>query len=78
MASKAGVIGLTKSNAKELASRNINVNAVAPGFIATDMTGELKDKQKEAILSVVPIKRMGTPEDVAELLFFLPHLIQIT
>ena len=71
VASKAGVIGFTKATAKEFASRNINVNAVAPGFIATDMTGALNDKQKEAILSVVPIKRMGTPEDVARVVCFL-------
>ena len=61
VASKAGVIGLTKSNAKELASRNINVNAVAPGFIETDMTDKLNDQQKEAILSNIPIKRLGKP-----------------
>jgi len=71
VASKAGVIGFTKAAAKEFASRNINVNAVAPGFISTDMTGALNDKQKEAILSVVPIKRMGTPLDVARVVVFL-------
>lgn len=71
VASKAGVIGLTKSNAKELASRNITVNAVAPGFIETDMTGKLNDQQKEAILTVVPIKRLGKPEDVAKTVAFL-------
>lgn len=71
VASKAGVIGLTKSNAKELASRNINVNAVAPGFIETDMTDKLNDQQKEAILNDVPIKRLGKPEDVAKLVAFL-------
>ncbi|MHB8905502.1 MAG: 3-oxoacyl-[acyl-carrier-protein] reductase [Melioribacteraceae bacterium] len=71
VASKAGVIGLTKSNAKELASRNINVNAVAPGFIETDMTDKMNDQQKEAILSNVPIKRLGKPEDVAKTVLFL-------
>jgi len=71
VASKAGVIGFTKATAKEFASRNINVNAVAPGFISTEMTGALNDKQKEAILSVVPIKRMGTPEDIAGVVSFL-------
>ena len=71
VASKAGVIGFTKATAKEFASRNINVNAVAPGFISTEMTGALNDKQKEAILSVVPIKRMGTPEDIAGVVTFL-------
>jgi 3-oxoacyl-[acyl-carrier protein] reductase len=71
VASKAGVIGFTKATAKEFAGRNINVNAVAPGFIDTDMTGALNDKQKEAILSVVPLKRMGTPEDIARVVIFL-------
>ncbi len=71
VASKAGVIGFTKSNAKELASRNINVNAVAPGFISTDMTEKLNDQQREAILSNVPLKRLGLPEDVAKTVLFL-------
>lgn len=71
VASKSGVIGFTKSNAKELASRNINVNAVAPGFIETDMTDKLNDQQKEAILNNVPIKRLGKPEDVAKVVAFL-------
>ena len=71
VASKAGVIGLTKSNAKELASRNINVNAVAPGFIETDMTDKLNDQQKETILTNVPLKRLGKPEDVAKTVLFL-------
>jgi 3-oxoacyl-[acyl-carrier protein] reductase len=70
-ASKAGVIGLTKSMAKELAGRNITVNAVAPGFIETDMTKKLNDKQREALLKNVPMKRMGTPEDVARVVAFL-------
>src|SRR5699024_284759 len=64
-AAKAGVIGLTKSTAKELASRNILVNAVAPGFIATDMTDTLTDEQKEGMLSLIPLERLGEPEDVA-------------
>jgi len=71
VAAKAGVIGLTKSNAKELASRNINVNAIAPGFIETDMTSKLNDQQKDAILVNVPLKKMGKPEDVAKLVSFL-------
>ena len=71
VASKAGVIGLTKSNAKELASRNINVNCIAPGFIETDMTGKLTDQQKEVILNNIPIKRLGKPEDVAKAVLFL-------
>jgi 3-oxoacyl-[acyl-carrier protein] reductase len=70
-ASKAGVIGLTKSNAKELASRNINVNCIAPGFIETDMTGKLTEQQKEVILNNVPLKRLGQPEDVAKAVLFL-------
>lgn len=71
VAAKAGVIGVTKSNAKELASRNINVNAVAPGYIATDMTSKLNDKQKEAMLANIPIKREGKPEEVAKVVSFL-------
>jgi 3-oxoacyl-[acyl-carrier protein] reductase len=71
VASKAGVIGFTKSAAKELSSRNILVNAVAPGYISTDMTGQLNEKQKEAILSMVPLKRIGLPEDVAKVVSFL-------
>ena len=70
-ASKAGVIGLTKSIAKELASRNITANAVAPGYIATDMTAEIPEKEREAILAGIPAKRIGTPEDVAEAVAFL-------
>ena len=70
-ASKAGIIGFSKSAAKELASRNILVNVIAPGFIETDMTDVLDDRQKEAILSGVPLKRCGRPEDVANLAAFL-------
>ncbi|MEN8192581.1 MAG: 3-oxoacyl-[acyl-carrier-protein] reductase [Bacteroidota bacterium] len=70
-ASKAGVIGFTKSAAKELASRNVNVNAIAPGFIETDMTAKLNDQQKEALLVNVPLKRMGQPEDIARVVAFL-------
>ena len=71
VASKAGIIGLTKSLAQELASRNITVNAVAPGFIATPMTDSLNDKQKEAILARVPAGRLGTPEDIAASVVYL-------
>ncbi|MCX6136926.1 MAG: 3-oxoacyl-[acyl-carrier-protein] reductase [Ignavibacteriales bacterium] len=71
VASKAGVIGLTKSMAKELASRNIQVNAVAPGFVNTDMTEKLNEKQKEAILSLIPLKRMAKPEEIASVVRFL-------
>lgn len=70
-ASKAGIIGLTKSAAKELASRGINVNAIAPGFIQTDMTDVLSDKVKEKMMEVIPLKRIGLPSDVANLALFL-------
>jgi 3-oxoacyl-[acyl-carrier protein] reductase len=71
VASKAGVIGLTKSLAQELAARSVTVNAVAPGFIATPMTDVLNDKQKEAILGRVPAAKLGTPEDVAAAVLYL-------
>lgn len=71
VAAKAGVIGLTKTTAKELASRNILVNAVAPGFISTDMTDELTEEQKEAMLAMIPLARLGDPEDVAKVVRFL-------
>ncbi|MCK8601921.1 3-oxoacyl-[acyl-carrier-protein] reductase [Desulfoferrobacter suflitae] len=64
-AAKAGIIGLTRSLARELISRNITVNAVAPGFIETDMTAALTDKAKESLLAQIPAARLGTPEDVA-------------
>ncbi|MDK0916492.1 3-oxoacyl-[acyl-carrier-protein] reductase [Clostridium perfringens] len=70
-ASKAGVIGLTKSLAKELGSRGITVNAVAPGFINTDMTASLSEKVKEEASKNIPLKRLGDPEDVANLVGFL-------
>lgn len=71
VASKAGVIGMTKSVAKELASRNIQANCIAPGFIETDMTGKLNEKQKEAIFSVIPQKRMAKPDEIASVVCFL-------
>jgi 3-oxoacyl-[acyl-carrier protein] reductase len=71
VAAKAGVIGLTKSTAKELASRGITVNAIAPGFIQTDMTAVLDEELKKQMLSVIPLGRFGTAQDVAELVKFL-------
>lgn len=68
---KAGMIGLTKSIAKELGGRGVTVNAVAPGFIETDMTAVLSDKVKETALSGIPLKRMGQPEEIAKLTAFL-------
>ena len=70
-ASKAGLIGFTKSLAKEVASRGVRVNAVAPGFIDTEMTRRLSDKAKEAMLGQVPMGRPGTPEEVAKVVLFL-------
>ena len=70
-ASKAGVIGITKTLAKELASRNIQVNAIAPGFVETGMTKKLTEKQREALLSAVPMKRTAEPEEIAAVAVFL-------
>jgi 3-oxoacyl-[acyl-carrier protein] reductase len=70
-ASKAGLIGLTKALAQEMASRNITVNAVAPGYVATDMTKDLPEEVKQKILSSVPLARMGKPEDIAAAVKFL-------
>ena len=70
-ASKAGVIGLTKSAARELASRKITVNAIAPGFIETDMTKDLPDKVKEESIAKIPLGYYGKPEDVAGAVSFL-------
>ena len=70
-ASKAGIIGLTKSMAKELGTRNITVNAVAPGYISTDMTNKLNADLKEKMISFIPLGRLGTPNDVANLVCFL-------
>jgi 3-oxoacyl-[acyl-carrier protein] reductase len=71
VASKAGLIGLTKSLAQEVGSRNITVNAVAPGFIETDMTHDLRDELKQKLLGETPLKRMGTPLDIASAIKFL-------
>ncbi|MGB0991145.1 MAG: 3-oxoacyl-[acyl-carrier-protein] reductase [Akkermansiaceae bacterium] len=70
-ASKAGLIGFTKSVARELAGRKVTCNAIAPGFIATDMTDELNDAQKEAIVGNIPLKEMGDVSDIASLTLFL-------
>lgn len=70
-ASKAGVIGLTKSVARELAARDITVNAVAPGYIDTDMTQAMTETAREATLAQIPLKRVGTPRDIAETVAFL-------
>ena len=70
-ASKAGVVGFTKSVAKEVASRTITVNAVAPGFIDTEMTAAMNDKAREALVSAIPMGRTGQPQDVAGAVVFL-------
>ena len=70
-ASKAGLIGLTKSLAKETGSRGVRVNAIAPGFIQTDMTGALPEDLQKAMIDSVPLKRAGVPEDIANVAVFL-------
>lgn len=70
-ASKAGIIGLTKSAARELASRGINVNAIAPGFIATDMTEAMPENVKNSLTETIPLKRIGRPEEIADTAVFL-------
>jgi len=70
-ASKAGILGLTKSTAQELSSRGIRVNAIAPGYIETEMTEKLNDKQKEELTARIPLGRIGSPEDVAGMALFL-------
>jgi 3-oxoacyl-[acyl-carrier protein] reductase len=70
-ATKAGILGFTKSLAREIGSRNITVNAVAPGFIDTDMTRELAEEQRDALVSQIPLSRLGDPEDIASAVAFL-------
>ena len=70
-ASKAGLIGFTKSLAQEIAPRGVTVNCVAPGFIASAMTDKLNDKQKDAIMGAIPMKKMGTSEDIAHAVAYL-------
>jgi len=70
-AAKAGMVGFTKSMAKEVGSRNITVNTVAPGFIDTDMTRELPDQHKEVLLASIPLRRLGAPEEIAHAVSFL-------
>jgi 3-oxoacyl-[acyl-carrier protein] reductase len=70
-AAKAGLIGMTKSAAKELAGRNVTVNAVAPGFIETDMTAKLTDEIRAAYIEAIPLRRLGSPQDIADAVAFL-------
>ena len=70
-ASKAGIMGFTKSIAREVAGRGITVNAVAPGYIKTDMTESLPEKVRDAFLEQIPLKRIGEPKDVAEAVYWL-------
>ena len=70
-ASKAGIIGFTKSVAKEVASRGVTANVIAPGFITTDMTAQLSEADRERMLELIPLSRLGIPEDIAEATFFL-------
>lgn len=71
VAAKAGVIGLTKSSARELASRNITVNCIAPGFIETDMTEQLSEELRQSMLAGIPLARLGSPEEIAKVALFL-------
>jgi 3-oxoacyl-[acyl-carrier protein] reductase len=70
-AAKAGVAGMTRSLARELGSRNITVNCIAPGFIATDMTADLPEAQRAALLSQIPLGRLGSPDEIAHAVAFL-------
>jgi 3-oxoacyl-[acyl-carrier protein] reductase len=77
-ASKAGMIGLSKSLAQEIATRNVTVNCVAPGFIESAMTDKLNDKQKEAIMAAIPMRKMGTSDDIAAAVVFLRPMVPVT
>ena len=70
-ASKAGIIGLSKATAKELASRNITVNTIAPGYISTEMSDAIEEKTKENLLNQIPLGRIGSPEDIANMTLYL-------
>jgi 3-oxoacyl-[acyl-carrier protein] reductase len=70
-AAKAGVEGFSRAMAREVASRNVTVNSIAPGFIATDMTDALGEDQKDTLRTQIPLQRLGTPEDIAQLVGFL-------
>jgi len=70
-AAKAGIMGFTKSLAREIGSKNVTVNTVAPGFIDTDMTKSLPEAQREALIQQIPLKRLGAPEDIAKMVTFL-------
>ena len=70
-ASKAGIIGLSKATAKELASRNITVNTIAPGYISTEMSDAIEEKTKENLLNQIPLGRIGSPEDIANMALYL-------
>ena len=70
-AAKAGLLGFTKSLAREIGSRNITVNSIAPGFIDTDMTKELKEEQREALIQSIPLNKLGNPDDIANAVAFL-------
>ena len=77
-ASKAGLIGLTKSVAREVAARNVRVNAIAPGFIESDMTDKIPDKMKDAMLEQIPMKKFGNTENVADVVLFLAQQEYLT
>ena len=70
-AAKAGILGFTKTIAREVGTRGITVNAIAPGFITTDMTAQIPEQHQKQLLELIPLRRFGTPEDVADTVYFL-------